>query len=261
MDLELRELSFGETIGKSFNLLINNFPKMFLTHLLSMLPYLGLTIFLVLQPNLPFLNVGFSLGILVMGLGIMAVYIIGAMMMVRFAADNYLGRKSDIHFSFEKSISRLGPFIGLMLLGGLIQGLASLFFIIPGIIVAIGFSCIIPIFIFEDKKVTESLQRSFDLTKDNRMKIFGLFVVTAILICLGMITVSAMLILIMNIFGSQPVMFASMALFFIAMSAVVPMFYNLLVVNYFNLRIQKEGFNIEHLSWQFDMKNSREEGV
>ena len=72
----------------------------------------------------------------------------------------------------------LGYFL-LSLIVGILTVLGTILFIVPGIIIALALALAPLAMIFEGKDVSESLQRSRDLTRDNRWRLLGLYVLSA----------------------------------------------------------------------------------
>jgi hypothetical protein len=77
-----------------------------------------------------------------------------------------------------KSINpKLLPLLGLSIVVGVLVFIGLIFFIIPGVILALIWFVAVPVMIIEDKGVFESMSRSGELTKSNRWRLFGLMVV------------------------------------------------------------------------------------
>ncbi len=88
---------------------------------------------------------------------------------------------------------RLFWIIVLQIVVSILVGIGLIFFIIPGVILALMWSVSMPSLVVENKGVFDSMSRSSDLTKDNRMRILGVVLVViaiyiAILIIGGLLT-------------------------------------------------------------------------
>lgn len=69
----------------------------------------------------------------------------------------------------------------LTLVVGILTFLGMILFIVPGIMIALAF-CMAPLaMIFEGKDLGEALQRSRDLTRSNRWRLLGLFILSGLL--------------------------------------------------------------------------------
>jgi hypothetical protein len=80
-----------------------------------------------------------------------------------------------------KSINpKLLPLLGLSIVVGVLVFIGLIFFIIPGIILALIWFVAVPVMIIENKGVFDSMSRSGELTKSNRWRLFGLMLVVYI---------------------------------------------------------------------------------
>lgn len=76
-----------------------------------------------------------------------------------------------------KSINpKLLPLLGLSIVVGILVFIGLIFFIIPGIILALMWFVAVPVMIIEDKGVFDSMSRSGELTKSNRWRLLGLII-------------------------------------------------------------------------------------
>jgi hypothetical protein len=152
-------------------------------------------------------------------------------------------------FTFSDSLSigfgRMGAVIGLSLLVGILVGLAMILLVVPGVIVWTVYAVAVPVCIVESLGPRASMTRSSFLTKGNRWRIFGIFV----LILIASIVVGAIIGFIAGISGSvQLVQFASFII-----EAVVGAFNAVAVgVLYYQLRVAREGADIEKIASVFD---------
>ncbi|MBU6337985.1 MAG: glycerophosphoryl diester phosphodiesterase membrane domain-containing protein [Acidobacteria bacterium] len=77
-----------------------------------------------------------------------------------------------------KSINpKLLPLLGLSIVVGILVTIGLIFFIIPGVILALMWLVAVPVMIIEDKGVFDSMSRSGELTKSNRWRLLGLIIV------------------------------------------------------------------------------------
>jgi hypothetical protein len=147
--------------------------------------------------------------------------------------------------SLRAGLRRLGPVLGSSLLSGLLTGLATLLFIIPGIIVACAIYVALPACVVERLGAVSSLRRSRDLTRGSCWPIFGLL----LLVFLGSAVVTAGV-------GGVGVMLGGWVLVRIvafAVQVIVQSFGAVLsAVVYHDLRVAKEGVDIEAIASVFD---------
>lgn len=277
MEQELRELSFGEILGKSFNLLFENFPRLFLTYLVVHIIYQFL--FQI------FLNPGFQswgsdydrlISIIIVAFISFVLNLLAAVMISRFSYNQYLGYHSNYKNVFGEAVKMSGQILKVtcivitasIAVGALYITLRPYFdfsfeiknviiwiFILILIGILIGFSCIVPVLVFEKKTVIESFRRSWALTEGRRLKILGYFGISYVFILIFEFIGDTFGEFIYQTFGALPGSWAFLIFFSIVYSVFYPLLHNLMLLNYINMRIKKEGFAVEHLADQFDSEN------
>lgn len=181
-DLDLRPLSLGEILDRTFSIYRKNFLLFVgitaIPQLLVLALRLAQTLFFFPagQRNVPAeqLQAGPSGGLIAFGLigglvGIV-VYLIAYLFAqggtVFAVSDLYLGRTTTIGASLGRMRGQLGSLFGVLMLNGLVAGLAFLLLIIPGIYVACRLITCVPAALLEDLGPRSSLERSWGLTKD-----------------------------------------------------------------------------------------------
>lgn len=266
MDYELRELSFGETIGKAFNLYVDNFLPIFAMSLISIAPSF---VFGIMEEKVMTDGVMME-NLLSMDQGIISsiiTFVTTAIMqgvMIDFISRRYLGHDTYLSDTFKDAPNYIGRLIGLSIVSTIIVVLPALIAIIPflGWIVAliailvlsISLSFAPHVMVIEKTGIIEALDRSWYLAGKNRLKIAGILLVTGIITSV----LSAVVMAVMNInFYDITTLLAQMNSeeFIIASSIIralsAPFTSCALILMYFNLRIQKDGFDIEHLARRF----------
>jgi len=99
--------------------------------------------------------------------------------------EHLRGRSAGIGRSLSTGLARMFPVLGAAILVGLSVLLGLLLLIIPGIIFACILSVTVPAVVVERAGPVEAMRRSAELTKGNRMTIFGIYVLI-FLIMFGM---------------------------------------------------------------------------
>ena len=94
------------------------------------------------------------------------------------------GVAPSLHESYRWGLNRLVPCSICALIAGLLVGLGTLLFIVPGIILLVGFELIYPMATLENGSPVEILKRSFETTKGYRWNIFWSILVL-LLLCLA----------------------------------------------------------------------------
>lgn len=153
-------------------------------------------------------------------------------------------RPVEIGESFKKGLARLVPIIGLSICLGLAVGLGMMLLIVPGFILLTMFFVALPACVVDGLGPLQSMRRSSALTKGNRWKIFGIWLLLAVVGgVVGSIIAAVLSVggLVLSVIG-QMVWDALMGAY---QSIVV-------AVAYHDLRVAKEGVDIDHIASVFD---------
>jgi MFS family permease len=126
-------------------------------------------------------NVAASLLLAVLG-WVAAALTSGAVVVV--VADAYLGRLTTWQDALQRAMGRLGPLLIGSLLFGLGVALGFIFFIIPGLILAVGWSVFGPAAVVEDIGGSQALGRAWSLTRGRRWPVLGAFLVMFIIVAI-----------------------------------------------------------------------------
>lgn len=106
---------------------------------------------------------------------------------VKYASDLLEKGEANLANAFDLAIHKLASLLVAGLVSGILMILGVICFIIPGIIVAIMFSLVVPVIMIEDKGPLESLEMSRRLVDKSWWKIFG--VLFLVLLLAGILTV------------------------------------------------------------------------
>ncbi len=125
----------------------------------------------------------------------------------------------------------------------LAAGFSSAFFVFPGLMVAMSYICTLPVLLIERLPISKSFHRSAKLTKGNRWRIFGLFIVSYFIV----LSLTFCLNMVINVLIGMP--WSSLIV-----HLLTPLLYALVGVSqvflYYDLREKKEGLDLEVLSAQ-----------
>ncbi len=246
MKYELRNYSFGETIGKGFNLYFDNFLYVIGISLILYLPayYLG---FFAKPPETDDFNMKQFYVLLYF---IITGYFLSAFI-TNIVSKKYLGKTLSMSDYFLASFPLLTSIFLLALLETVLTILGFILLVVPGLILAVGYSVSMNILVVERLSAVESLKRSWRLTQGKRWRIFGLIIlygVTNFLLTYSIVTMLA---------GDYyPYVYDITG--YILSALLGPIGPCIFVVVYFNLRVEKEGFNVEHLADQFSLSRDPE---
>jgi hypothetical protein len=171
-----------------------------------------------------------------------------------------LDRPTSVAAAFGAIQGRLGRLVLIILNVGIRVVLGSICFIIPGILLALKYAVTIPAAVVEDTGVSESLARSAHLTKGHRGRILLIYFLLAILILIGgMLWQVPTMAIIAAVSGTlrpgQVPDWAQVLLEFggfVTQSVLGPILTIGLTLVYYDERVRKEAFDLEHMMRQLD---------
>jgi len=266
-DLDLRPLSLGEILDRTFTLYRRHFVLFLGITAFPHLLILGLNLaqlFLIRVPTLPVkppveqFQGGINSGLLAFGIfggliGLivyMVAYLFSQGGTIYAVSELYLGRTTTIGASLRRMWGQLANLFGVSLLNGLAILGATLFLIIPGIYVACRLITCIPAALLEDLGARESLARSFRLTKDYAGRAFVIYLLFLAILyaCTLLFAVPFGVGVALN--ANNPAMLRLWSAFadvggFVAQVLVGPIFLIAISVFYFDLRVRKEAFDLQ----------------
>jgi hypothetical protein len=264
---ELRPLSLGEILDRTFSLYRRNFLLFLGITAIPQLLVLALNLVQVLvlktpgvTPRVPAsqFQAGAASSFLAFGIvgGILAliIYVVSFLFAqggtIYAVSDLYLGRTTTIGDSLGRMKGQLLNLLGVMILNGLATLAAFIFLIIPGIYVACRLCTCIPAALLEDLGARESLERSFSLTKDNAGRAFVIYLLYFALLYAAIFLFLMPFGVLAAFSAKDPSMLRwTMAMMqvgnFIAAVLVSPFILIATSVFYYDLRVRKEAFDLQ----------------
>jgi len=244
----LRPLSVGEILDVSFQLYRRHFPALAMVALLcSGLPVV-LSLFLQASggmfqhPGLAFLY--YAIFVVLSAIATAATVFI--------VSESYLGRPLGAAEALSRAAPLLWRIIACSILMGLVVMIGFFLFVIPGVILLCGLVLAFPALVLEkDATAGSALSRSWALTRGSRWRIFGLLLTLVLLVYIPIIALSTLAAIFLP--GGEPGSAGTAALVALAAAGVVqvflyPLFYCVLTVAYYDLRVRKEAFDLEVLA-------------
>jgi hypothetical protein len=254
----------GEAANASFSLSPGDVLSRTFTVWFANLTSFTLLAGIVMMPGLLLMSVGTALGI-TKGVGVLLL-LIGVLLQtvlrqVLTGAVTYgvfedlRGQKTSLGEIMSAGFASIGNVLVVGIVSGVIIMLGLLAFCVPGFILITMYWLAIPVAVVESPGVTESLSRSADLTSGNRWQVFGTTLVMVLVqwaVAFGI----GMVIGVVGIVASRgnpghasgltQLLQGVLMLPFDSLMAIAP------VVAYHDLRINKEGADIEDLVKVFD---------
>lgn len=245
----LRPLSLGEILDVAFGLYRNLFLALLLVTLVTGAVPMALSVYIeaaggiLAQPSLYFLNL-----LLNAVLGAIA-----AAASTFIVSESYMGGR----LTAGEAFSRAAPFAGRLIMLGIMTSfvvvLGFFLLIIPGLILLSGLALATPAMVIESlPSSTGAMGRSWSLTRDHRGKILSAIFVVGLLMYLPFLALGGIVAASVGEGGPEQgntaVFLAMTAGAALLSSLVWPLFYCVLTVAYYDLRVRKEAFDLEVLA-------------
>jgi hypothetical protein len=234
----------GDVLSKAFSLFSGKLGSFLLLAFVPLIPLLALSFWTPAGSQLlgPFTQRMATWGSLSDVLTFVLEPVAQAMLLYA-AFQEMAGRPFSVVQSFGVGFARLVPVFCVVLLSRLFTGVAFLLLIVPAAIVLCVLYVAVPVCVIEKPGIFASLDRSVTLTKGSRWQIFGLLALTRIISEIAQYVLGLILGL-ATIWGK---------LFSFGWQVVATSFGAVLVaVVYHELRVSKEGMDIDHLANVFD---------
>ena len=266
-ELDLRPLSLGEILDRTFSLYRRNFLLFLGITAIPNLLILGLNLAETMMSELPaapaqrtvqdlqsragtgLMAFGF-IGLIVGVVVYLVAYLFAQGGTVFAVSEIYLGRTTTIGASLSRMRGQLGSLFGVTLLNGLAVMGATIFLIIPGIYLACRLVTCVPAALLEDLGPRASLERSFRLTKDNAGRSFVIFFLYFILLYGAIMLLMFPFAMMAGLSAKDPSamrMWLALAQVGNVAAAVLvgPFLTIATAVFYYDLRVRKEAFDLQ----------------
>lgn len=239
----LRPLSLGEVLDVSFGLYRSLFVPLLVVAVICQAIPMALGVYLGASGAM-FSNLSLSLlyGALAVILGS-----IGVAASTFIVSDAYLGRETSATLALQRSTTLLGRLIVISILTSILVGLGFLLLIVPGVILLSGLLLSTVVVVLEaPPSATAAMGRSWDLTRGFRGKVFLSVLVAFLLLLVPSIAIGGA----GAIFGDSD---GTVSLIILVLESVLQIFiypfvYVVMTVLYYDLRVRKEGFDLELLA-------------
>jgi hypothetical protein len=259
-DLDLRPLSLGEILDRTFTIYRRNFLLFVGIIAIPQLMVLAFNLAQTFIKGTGSSKVASSLtittGALIVILAIagIVVYVVAYLFAhggtVYAVSDLYLGRTTSIGASLRRMRGQAGTLLGVSLLNGLATVAGLIFLIFPGIYIACRLATCIPAALLENLGPRESLERSFSLTKDNAGRSFVISLLYLSILYGSLLLFAFPFLIAIGLSARNPGMMRMWTAFSqfgtsLATVLVTPIYTIATTVFYYDLRVRKEAFDIQ----------------
>jgi hypothetical protein len=168
---------------------------------------------------------------------------------LRVVSSFYLGESEDWRSSLRFALHRLHSLLWVTFLVDLVAGLGLIFCIAPGVYLYFSWAVAVPVLLLEGPKGRKALRRSRQLVKGLWWKVFGaVFVATILASIITGVLQSVVVGITFNTDNELVRAFVSAIASVIGSTFVLPFTASVVAVVYFDLRVRKEGFDLELLA-------------
>lgn len=162
--------------------------------------------------------------------------------------EQFCGRKMALSVAIKKSLKKWIQLVLLHLIVLIVMGLGFFLLIIPGIIALCATACAVPAMMLENLDPMEAFERSWKLTKSNRLRIFGYLILTGLIVAIGQ-AITGMLVgfgsLIYEAISLDHLSIYTIGMMAILMAPLIALGPAIATLLFFDLRIRKEAFDLE----------------
>lgn len=286
-DLDLRPLSLGEILDRTFTLYRRNFVLFIgiaaIPHLLILALNLAQVLFTPLRGMVPtrppaaeqlqvnsgliaFGIIGVIFGIIIGVIVYLVAYLLSQGATVFAVSELYLGRTTTIGASFRRMRGELANLFGVTFLSGLAVGGAFILLIIPGFYVACRLITCVPAALLEDLGPSTALGRSFRLTEGSAGRSFVIYLLYFVLLYSAMMLFAMPFLFAIALSAKDPSLMRFWLILsqignFLAGILISPIFTIATAVFYYDLRVRKEAFDLQVMMHPSGVIPSRTPGV
>jgi hypothetical protein len=242
----LRPLSIGEILDTAFQVYRRHFAALVPIVIFCYGPPVLIDVFVQTSGSHPELRL----------LGMLLNLVLGAIATaatVYVISEGYLGHAVTGQEALHWALPYLGRVILASFAFGLIVVLGSLLLVIPGVIAACGLAITWPAIVLEGLTWDAGLRRSWQLTRGHRGKVFLIMLVLGLVLILPMMAIGGLVgfAAALVAHGGTVTGLAAIAtavLVGVVQLAIYPLFNCALTIVYYDLRVRKEGFDLEVLA-------------
>ncbi|MFP5377199.1 MAG: hypothetical protein ACLGIO_10540 [Acidimicrobiia bacterium] len=167
----------------------------------------------------------------------------------KLVSGAYLDERPDWRESLRFAAARLGSLVWLTILFGFLVGLGFLACIVPGVYFYVAWAVAVPALLLEDVRGRRALRRSRDLVRERWWPTVGVLLVAFFLAAVVQAMISALLLVVVGVGDNDVVVAVAQAVTdTVGTVLTTPFTAAVVAVVYFDLRVRKEGFDLELLA-------------
>jgi hypothetical protein len=255
---DLRPLSIGDILDRTFVLYRRYFPLFLGITAMPQVFILAWNLARTLtfgagNPTLTLAFAGWNLALTFVGLILTLIaYLFAQGASVLAVSELYLGKPTSISASFKRVWDDFGPLFGVIMLNGLVVGFGYLLLLIPGIYLTCRLLVCVPAALIENRGPRESLDRAFDLTRANAGRAF-VIVLLSVVLTYAATTLFVLPFTIASLTAAHDLNKLRLYTALTQVSATVagilitPVALIATSIFYYDLRVRKEGFDLEFM--------------
>lgn len=238
----LRALSLGEVLDVSFGLYRSMFAPLLVVAAVSQLFPLVLNVYIT------------SAGGALANLWPLLAYLIAAMVLsalgiaasTYIVSDAYLGRETSAGAALGRAAGLLPRLLAISFLSSLLIGFGLVLLLIPGVILLSGLLLSTVVAVLEGPpSATAAMGRSWELTRGYRGKVLLTMLVAFLMLTVPSVVIGAIWGLLGTVTAESVPMLVVQSLLSVF---IYPFVYVVMTVLYYDIRVRKEGFDLELLA-------------
>lgn len=239
----LRPLSLGEVLDVSFGLYRSLFVPLVIVAVTCQALPMAIGVYLGASQGL-FVNILLTLLYLALAVILGA---IGVAASTYIVSEAYLGREIPATVALHRATALLGRLVMISFLTSILVGIGFMLLLLPGVILLSGLLLSTVVAVLEaPPDATTAMGRSWDLTRGFRGKVFLTMFVAFLLLLVPGIAIGGAGALFGNSEGVASVVI--LVLESMLQVLIYPFVYVVLTVLYYDLRVRKEGLDLELLA-------------
>ncbi len=253
---QFEPMSSGQILDKVFRLYKENFVRFIATVAIIQVP-LALITMIWLATVVAQIRTGepSTAGLIVGPLALTFLSIVGQSLcngaLIKSISESYLGNEVTVSESYRFILPKLGTLIWASILVGLVVMVGFVLLIVPGIIFLLVYYLTIPAIVLENLKARQGMGRSKLLVKGNLGKVF---VIGLVVILIGIIVgqvfeyLGGFLVQAAAVTDLKTSILIGQMSSLIGQVLVMPIGAAAVILLYYDMRIRKEGFDLEMLA-------------